>query len=138
MLRRCAINYIDARNWLCKEQSLTQLPVSILGLQGTCNLISVEHQWLRPRDRKYNPSSNPNSNVQNGFFHFCRHNLTHSGEYNLGLLTNNSIKLEEERGIFFYWLWQCYQFDIKIFKITPSYCICTCSPDHGLPQNHNA
>ena len=70
-LRSCAQCELCAKYLLRQTQSQTRRSVRFPGLQGTWYLRSVDHLGLRPHDRDFDPSVNPNFNVRNDFIHFC-------------------------------------------------------------------
>ena len=60
-----------------------------------------------PCGRNYDPAVNKNFNRINGFILFRRHESNKSGNYELGLLSHNSINREYRRIKKICWLWQC-------------------------------
>ena len=96
-------NAIFVREIYCANRnsdSETQSDSWVRKVFGTWDLIYAEHPRVQPRDRDCDPAVNPIFNVQNRFIHFRGHDLTQSGEYNLGLLTDNFIRREDRRRIF--------------------------------------
>ena len=63
---------IMAYNLLCQPEARWQAPVRLSVLQGTGELISMDHSWIWPRksDHNWDPIVNTASHMRNGLIHF--------------------------------------------------------------------
>ena len=90
-LRRCVRHDNGTRYLSRRVQAQTRRPFQFPCTQGTWDSSYVYHPGVRTCDRDCDPDVNPTFNMRNGLIHFCNHESTKSGEYNLGLLANNLI-----------------------------------------------
>ena len=97
ILRRCARKIVMVRNLLRQTKARSWVPVRILVLQGTGEEISVDHAGVQPRNFDFDPAVNPDAHVQNGFVHFCCHELTQNLKYNQGLLSKHTINRKNKQ-----------------------------------------
>ena len=86
-VRRFACKVIMVRNLLCQPKAWCWVSVQIPVPQGTGELSPADHVWVWPRDRNWNPTVNPDSQVQNGLIYFWCHESTKIRKYDQGLPT---------------------------------------------------
>ena len=57
----------------------------------------MDHAGVRPCDHNCDPDRHPAIHVQNGFIHFCYHELTKIIDYDQGLLSKHAINRKKWR-----------------------------------------